>query len=51
VGVICHVEGCRVVNIRYAVYWGNISAEYVLEYVMGASKGCNLCYIYSCGNL
>jgi len=51
VSVIYHVEGCRSVNIRYAVYWGNSSAEYVLEYVMDTSKGCNLRYIYSCGNL
>ena len=31
VSVIYHVEGCRGVNIRYAIYWGNNSAEYVLE--------------------
>lgn len=46
--VIYHVEGCRGVNIRYTIYWGNNSAEYIFEFVMGTSKGCNSCYIYSC---
>jgi hypothetical protein len=41
VSVIYHVEGCRGVNIRYVVYWGNNRAEYVTEYVVGTSEGCH----------
>jgi hypothetical protein len=51
VSVIYYVEGCRNVHIRYAIYLGNSSAEYVLEYVVVTSEGLNWYYIYNSGNL